>query len=180
MTRIRNGQKHRVCQYDLEGNLLKIWLSCTDAAKYFKTSQGNISNAARGERNQAQGFQWKYLDEIIDPNEYFIKHPILPIKCSNFGRIWFSNHFKSKGQALRDGYFRIRLTTKDGKRQNYSVHRLICEAFFPTEKEICDSICNNRAQVNHKDKNPSNNHIDNLEWVIPSQNILHRNKIILP
>lgn len=31
-----------------------------------------------------------------------------------------------------------------------------------------------KTEVNHKDKNPFNNHISNLEWVTRSENCLHR------
>lgn len=37
-----------------------------------------------------------------------------------------------------------------------SIHRLVAEAFIPNP--------NNYPCINHKDENPSNNNIDNLEW----------------
>jgi len=51
----------------------------------------------------------------------------------------------------------------NGKRQ--SLHRLIAKTFIPNPQ--------NKPQINHKDGNPQNNHIDNLEWVTNSENILH-------
>lgn len=52
-------------------------------------------------------------------------------------------------------YMYVRLT-KDGKNRSYSIHRLVCEAFHPNP--------NNYPCVNHKDNNPLNNYVGNLEW----------------
>lgn len=45
---------------------------------------------------------------------------------------------------------------KDNKGKTYLVHRIIAEAFLPNPHSF--------AEVNHKDENPMNNNVDNLEW----------------
>ena len=45
---------------------------------------------------------------------------------------------------------------KDNKQKMMRVHRLVAQAFIPNPK--------NYNLINHKDENPSNNHVDNLEW----------------
>ena len=45
---------------------------------------------------------------------------------------------------------------KDKKRFFKLVHRLVAETFIPNLQ--------NFPEINHKDENPSNNRIDNLEW----------------
>lgn len=54
---------------------------------------------------------------------------------------------------------------KDGKLTMKRVHRLVAEAFLPADKD--------RLYVNHKDGNPLNNHISNLEWCTQKENVQH-------
>lgn len=53
------------------------------------------------------------------------------------------------------GYKRVSLF-KNKKRVDKKVHRIVAETFLPNP--------NNYPIINHKDENPSNNHVDNLEW----------------
>jgi hypothetical protein len=52
--------------------------------------------------------------------------------------------------------------------KKYREHRLIAEKFIPNP--------DNKPHINHIDGNKSNNSIDNLEWVTPSENQLHSYK----
>ena len=60
-----------------------------------------------------------------------------------------------KQQLSNVGYYRVEINI-DGKARKYSVHRLVAETFIPNP--------NNYPIVNHKDENPNNNHVSNLEW----------------
>lgn len=60
------------------------------------------------------------------------------------------------------GYLIIGLT-KDGKRKNHYVHRLVADAFIPNHEH--------HDQVNHKDYNKQNNAADNLEWIAQDENV---------
>jgi hypothetical protein len=67
----------------------------------------------------------------------------------------------------KHGYLRVRLyNSKEYKW--YLVHRLIALTFIPNPE--------NKKTVNHKDGNPSNNHISNLEWMTQRQQMLHAYK----
>lgn len=60
-----------------------------------------------------------------------------------------------KPKLAANGYFKINLS-KDSKVKWYGLHRLVAMAFIPNPK--------NFPVVNHKDENPQNNCVDNLEW----------------
>lgn len=60
-----------------------------------------------------------------------------------------------------DGYARVTLS-KYGEQRHATVHRLVALAFIPNP--------DNLPQVNHKDENPQNNSVDNLEWCTGKQN----------
>lgn len=66
-------------------------------------------------------------------------------------------HYKGKLLPLQKcrNYSRVGLS-KNGKQTGYFVHRLVAEAFIPNP--------DNLPEVNHKDENPSNNNVNNLEW----------------
>lgn len=72
-----------------------------------------------------------------------------------------------KGVMLRqqiecNGYYRVRLS-KNSKAFRFVTHRLVAIAFIPNP--------HNYPQINHKDENKLNNHVDNLEWCTPKYNI---------
>lgn len=60
-----------------------------------------------------------------------------------------------KLQKDRNGYLLVKFY-KNGEQKNFLVHRIVTTAFIPNP--------NNYPCINHKDENPSNNCIDNLEW----------------
>ena len=60
----------------------------------------------------------------------------------------------------------LALKLNDGKQ--YKVHRLVAEAFIPNP--------DNLPMVNHKDENPTNNCVDNLEWCTNSYNVKYSAK----
>ena len=75
------------------------------------------------------------------------------VKCSNSIR-------RYKGRLLagcfdNHGYYRVLLSVA-GKHKSCQVHRMVAKAFIENK--------DNLPEVNHKDENPENNCVDNLEW----------------
>lgn len=69
----------------------------------------------------------------------------------------------------KDGYKEVGLYC-DGKRYWRRVHRLVATAYLDNP--------NNLPQINHKDGNPANNNIDNLEWCSTSDNLKHSFRVL--
>ena len=101
-------------------------------------------------------------------------------QVSNLGRVrsltrkvkTFNGVRTSKGQLLKPlktntGYYRVDL--KQNQKDKYmSIHRLVAEAFIPNP--------NNYPIINHKDNNPQNNCVENLEWCTQSYNVKYAYK----
>lgn len=64
-------------------------------------------------------------------------------------------------QREKKGYMEVNIYNK-GKRKTMLVHRLVAQAFIPNPSNL--------PQVNHKDENPRNNNVDNLEWCTQKYN----------
>ena len=85
--------------------------------------------------------------------------------CDTKGQIYSyrSNKFLQPSKNKR-GYLHVTFT-RDGKRYDYRVQRLVAMTFLENPK--------NKPQVNHIDGNKLNNYLSNLEWVTPEENIQH-------
>lgn len=95
-------------------------------------------------------------------------------KVSDLGEIKSLDFFDSwgrlrKGRILKvpldkRGYPRVSIS-KGGLKKAFRIHRLVATAFIPNPENL--------PQVNHKDGNKLNNHVDNLEWCDNSHNVQH-------
>lgn len=97
-------------------------------------------------------------------------------QVSNEGRIKSTKCKKEKillpyrtGPAWKDNtqqfYYKVTLYDKNHKRKLLLVHRIVAEAFLENT--------NNYPQVNHIDRNTSNNRVENLEWCDAEYNVRH-------
>jgi hypothetical protein len=55
-----NPKSKPLKQYDLEGNFIRDWESCSVVARELGFSQGNINSCAKGKTKTACGFKWKF------------------------------------------------------------------------------------------------------------------------
>ena len=79
-----------------------------------------------------------------------------------------SNKFL-KPNITPQGYKSVELFNNNGSKR-LLIHRLVAQAFIPNPENL--------PQVNHKDENPSNNSMDNLEWCTAKYNMNYGNGAI--
>lgn len=102
-------------------------------------------------------------------------------KVSNFGRVksFISNLNGRERKVMKEkilkplpakgGYLRVRLTHYDNTSHFYPIHRLVLIAFKGYDKD--------REFVNHINGEKQDNRLENLEWVTPSENMIHAYRI---
>lgn len=96
----------------------------------------------------------KCYDEYSVSNKGRVKrHPYYKLVRGG-GKQFFEEKIL-RPQKRKFGYLGVFLS-KNGRCKPFLIHRLVAIAFIPNP--------NNLPQVNHKDENPSNNHVSNLEW----------------
>jgi hypothetical protein len=102
--------------------------------------------------------------------EVWRKHTRFPdYWVSSFGRVLSRRRVPEKVLVLtknKDGYETVRVYDEKDKAHSILVHRLVAEEFFGFSA----------MEINHKDKNPSNNNIDNLEYCTRLENCKHRDQ----
>ncbi len=86
---------------------------------------------------------------------------------SNLGNVFsIKSNRNIKPTKNYKGYLMVGLC-KNKKRKNCLVHRLVAGAFIDNP--------NNLPEINHKDENPSNNVVFNLEWCTHKYNMNYNN-----
>lgn len=103
------------------------------------------------------------MEEYKDIDEFYSVSNKGKIKSKRTGKI-----LKTHNDSKRKGYQYITLN-HNGVKKSVQVHRLVAEAFIPNPI--------NYPCINHKDENPSNNDVSNLEWCTYSYNLKYAGKI---
>ena len=105
-------------------------------------------------------------------------------QISNLGNVKSVARYVSAGananhdyQYIKERYLRLSgggkyrqvILCKNGKTYAKLVHRLVAEAFIPNP--------DNLPCINHKDENPNNNCVDNLEWCSYRYNNVYNDRV---
>lgn len=86
-------------------------------------------------------------------------------EVSNLGQVRNKKTKRILREATQGGYKCVGLMLND-EIKSCRVHRLVAKEFIENPE--------NKPQVNHKDKNRSNNIVSNLEWTTAKENNVHR------
>ena len=89
-------------------------------------------------------------------------------QISNLGNVKSLNYRRTgKERILNPGNngseYLFVILCKNGKRKNFTIHRLVANAFLENSDD--------KSDVNHKDEDKTNNCVDNLEWMSRKENI---------
>lgn len=69
------------------------------------------------------------------------------------------------------GYDQV-ILYKNNNHKKYTIHRLVAHHFIPIPKDLIKlGYTEATLQINHKDHNPRNNRVENLEWCTCQQNV---------
>ncbi len=160
-----------VQQCDLLGNVIQEFSSVKGAAEFVGAHAQNISNACNGKLKSCKGYTWKYAIKpkpvpIKDPTEDWVILEDYPMyKISRDGQIFSIWLKKMKKNIDRGGYKSSYMIDSNKKGHTMYVHRAVAMAYIPNP--------NNYKIINHKDGDPSNNVVENLEWCTYEQNSQH-------
>ena len=124
--------------------------------KYYKTKKGYNGSRALNKYEKLEDI--KLLD-----NEQIKETKYKGYFVTNKGRVIGSRgmYYTILKPSIANGYLHI-IISINNSRKSISVHRLVAETFLPN--------INKELQVNHKDENPLNNCVENLEWCSPKYN----------
>lgn len=124
--------------------------------------------AKRLKVHTSSGYIFEFENDVkINEGETFMPIPEWYIKnnntfVSNQGRVKSCRGVVMKPNPRKNGYSKVGI-----KGSMYRLTHLILHAFKVPQPS------DDHKQVNHKDRDPSNNHLDNLEWVTHAENIQH-------
>lgn len=118
---------------------------------------------------------------MISKSEIWKSHPYIDIiEVSTLGNVRTIDRIVSNGRGTyplkgrvlkprngKNGYLRVGIQI-DGKWTEKLVHRLVAQTYIQNP--------DNLPQINHKDCNPQNNNVENLEWCDNSYNQKYKNK----
>lgn len=80
---------------------------------------------------------------------------------TSLGEVFNNKTGRKLKPTIKKGYCLVYLYNENG-RKCFSVHRLVAGAFIPNDNQF--------PEVNHKDENPQNNRVENLEWCTSKYN----------
>jgi hypothetical protein len=134
----------------------KVWTSISAAAKYHKVCRHRLSKSIDSGKTLRDSLFVTLPDPDL-PGEMW-----LPI--SDLARISSEGRFHSKRGRKHYGTLKSSYKSVFSNKHHHYVHRLVAEFFLPPAEK-------NQTQVDHIDGDSVNNHVNNLEWVTPSENM---------
>lgn len=185
------GKRKEIFQFSLNGEFVAKYKNTDDASQSSGIAKNLILLCCNGKIKQSGGYIWSFNESTIPVIENNIPTEDGEIwkdvvgyeglyMVSSHGRMWsVRRRTPTVGNVIggciitsridKRGRIYITLRGKDGRMRNAVTARLVAEAFIPNP--------DNLPQVNHKDENPLNNHVSNLEWCTAKYNCNYGTRI---
>lgn len=149
--------------------------SIKEAASQLIVNASAIYACCRGKRSSTRGFEFRYADPsppcLFGEEWRPALHPgegtqLAAWEVSSHGRVKSSRRTISLGSATSSGYRTVNISLC-GRPSVFRVHRLVARAFLGPAPDL------DRYLVHHRDADPGNNNVDNLQYVTYSENALY-------
>lgn len=161
-----------VLQKDLDGNVIAEYNSVTEAGEANGVTRYAISKACLKVNKTCAGYIFDFKDEEYSHKTIDTSTGIKVDGYDNYVVFKDGTIYNTMRKAFlkpiinKSGYAYVTLC-KNKEKQNQYVQRIVATAYCEnSDKE-------KKTQVNHKNKNRSDNRAENLEWVTQSENQLH-------
>jgi hypothetical protein len=165
----------KVIQKDKDGKILNTYDSLIEAGKAIGFSPSAISKAVLKINSSAGGFIWDYEDKHTEEIDISKGKPIYdnPKYCIFKDGTVYNTVRGAKVKPIQNasGYCYVTISNNKTKKNHY-VHRIVADHFIANKDK-------EKTQVNHKNKIRNDNKLENLEWVTPSENLIHANSKVL-
>lgn len=146
----------------------KIYDSVTEAGNDNGVDRTTVGKALCGHNPTAGGYQWKYVNDTrkeFDLKDFTDIEGYPNYKISRDGRV-YTGKLKRLLKPVKNanGYYYVTLVA-DKKKRNWYIHQLVAQTFLEIDED--------RIYVNHKNRIKTDNRVENLEFVTPSENMKH-------
>lgn len=156
------SHERKVIQKDLEGNVINIYNSVTEAGHAIKLTRHSVNKVCLGINKTAGGYKWefvnndyKYINNVDLTNakviQDFENYYIFPN-----GQIYNLQRKSFMKNCINDHGSNYITLSKSNEKKNKYVHNLVATYFIDNPENL--------TRVKHKDNNKNNNNYNNLEW----------------
>lgn len=140
------------------------YANASEAARILELPHSSVIACCIGKTRQTSGYEFKIAPRPDEPNqlpgeEWRVVPGNEHVSVSSFGRFRCSRGVARVPKPNSSGYVHVMI-----ERKLHLIHRLVASAFNLPRKTGQDT-------VNHIDHDPSNNRVENLEWVSRSESI---------
>jgi hypothetical protein len=154
----------------------QVFQSLSEAKSMLRISNEQIYSSIENDTEDYRGNKWSWVvneENDIEGEEWIESYIKKDLYVSNKGRVWFKYSHKQRKTygtlASESEYYTIGIII-DKKNRHFQVHQLIIHAFIGPPPSSLHT-------VDHLDRNPKNNCIENLRWATPQEQCINSSNV---